>query len=232
VGHRDLGKLLTYQGAFDEAEMELGISGRQSQQIDNKQGLCVNESHSALRGLMMGDAKAALDAARRAWELAMQHAREQFPIERDFVRAGWLIGAALTALALDEDAQRGSILDEAEHHLAEALTRCRRINVVETEPEILLSRARWNRARGDNKEAVEHAQEALAIANRCEYRLNQADIHIFLARLALEAGDRQAAIHHAEIAQERAWCDGPPHSYRPDSEEADRRLLQAETLPR
>ena len=229
VAHQELGKVLVCQGTFDEAARELGMSSRYWQQVGDKQGLCLDESYSALNALMNRDAKVALDAARRAWELATQQAREQYPVERDFVRAGWVIGAALTALGLDEDAQRDTLLAEAEQHLAEALTRCRRINMVDHEPDILLSWARWNRARGNTKEAVEYAQEALAIADRCEYRLNQADIHNFLARLALDAGGRQAARHHAEIARERAWCDGPPHSYKPALEEAE--LLLAETPP-
>ena len=62
------------------------------------------------------------------------------------------------------------------------------------------------------------------IADRCEYRLKQADIHNFLARLALDAGDRAAARRHAEIAKERAWCDGPPHCYKPALDEAERLL--------
>ena len=67
----------------------------------------------------------------------------------------------------------------------------------------------------------ERLTEALAIADRCEYRLAQADIHNFLARLALDAGNRVAAREQAEIAKERAWCDGPPHCYKPALEEAE-----------
>ena len=72
------------------------------------------------------------------------------------------------------------------------------------------------------------ADEALAIADRCEYRLGQADIRNFLARLALDAGDRAAARREAEIAKERAWCDGPPHCYRPALDEAERMMGELE----
>ena len=64
------------------------------------------------------------------------------------------------------------------------------------------------------------------MADRCEYRLQQADIHNFLARLALDAGDRPAAGEHAIIGYERAWCDGPPHCYKPALEEATRLLAE------
>jgi hypothetical protein len=58
-----------------------------------------------------------------------------------------------------------------------------------------------------------------------------ADIHNFLARLALDGGDKAVARQHAEIARERAWCDGPPHCYKPAREEAERLLAEAERLP-
>ena len=29
------------------------------------------------------------------------------------------------------------------------------------------------------------------------------------------------ARHHAETAKERAWCDGPPHCYKPALDEAE-----------
>ena len=70
------------------------------------------------------------------------------------------------------------------------------------------------------------AEEALAIAERCEYRLVQAEIHNFLAGLALAENDRKTAQHHAAVAYERAWCDGPPHCYKPALEQAERMLKQ------
>ena len=121
----------------------------------------------------------------------------------------------------------GKDLNAAATHLTEALTRCRRINLVDLEPDILLAWARWHRACGNTQEAQAHAEEALAIADRCEYRLAQADIHNFLARLALDAGDREKAREQAEIAKERAWCDGPPHCYKPALDEAERMLAEA-----
>ncbi|MGH7450223.1 MAG: hypothetical protein ACRENG_02685, partial [bacterium] len=58
------------------------------------------------------------------------------------------------------------------------------------------------------------------------YRLKQAEIHNFLASLALAENDRKTAQHHAAIAYERAWCDGPPHCYKPALEQAERMLRQ------
>ncbi len=79
---------------------------------------------------------------------------------------------------------------------------------------------------GTRGEAQAHAEEALVIADRCEYRLKQAEIHNFLARVVLDAGDRATAREHAEIAKERAWCDGPPHCYKPALDEAEAMLKE------
>lgn len=122
--------------------------------------------------------------------------------ERDIIRAEWLLGGSLIAQAPAE----------AERHLAEALTRCRRINLIEYEPDILLALARLHRD-------PNYAYEALAIADRCEYRLVQADCHNVLARLVPEQ-----AQFHAQKAYDYAWCDGPPFCYKPALDEAQRLL--------
>jgi tetratricopeptide (TPR) repeat protein len=182
-----------------------------------QQGAGVAWAYRALGALLMGEAKTALEGSSRARELA-----DVYSFERDIIRAEWLLGAAHRA--------RGE-LAQAETHLAEALRRCRRINLIETEPNILLELARLRHAQG-RAEALSLAQEALDIADRCGYRLVQADCHNFLAELALalseveglEAGDTQKAQEHAEIARERAWCDGPPHRYEAAFQEAERLL--------
>jgi tetratricopeptide (TPR) repeat protein len=231
IGHQELGRLLAYRGAFDEAGRELDTSLASFGKLTHVQGQCVTWVFRAERALLMGDGKPALTAARRAKELADEVATTRYPIERDIIQAEWLLGAALVALASEEGEPRDEALAKAEAHLTEALTGCRRTNLVYYEPDILLAWARWHRARGNREQALRDAQEALAIADRCEYRLKQADIHNFLARLALDAGDKKGALHHTQIARERASCDGPPHCYQPALEEADRLLAEAERLP-
>ncbi|MBI4674672.1 MAG: hypothetical protein HY741_23760 [Chloroflexi bacterium] len=87
-------------------------------------------------------------------------------------------------------------------------------------------------------EALQFANEALSIADRCEYRLQQAEIHNFLAEwhwqraqwvkgevfLPLRGALQQKAREHAERAKERAWCDGPPYSYKVAYERAEELL--------
>jgi tetratricopeptide (TPR) repeat protein len=130
---------------------------------------------------------------------------------RSLVWVHWLLGAA--HLELQE-------LADAEAHLNKALKRCRHINLVELEPNILLSWARWHHLHRDREQALESADEALSIATRSEYRLKEAEVHNFLAHLELDAGEGAKAAEHARLAKERAWCDGPPLCYQPALDEA------------
>jgi len=229
VGHQELGRLLAYRGVFTESEQHLTTA----QEVFDGMGpqrtneVSVARAYRALRALLMGEAKAALAAARRARELADEVARTRYPYERDIIWAEWLLGAALVVLSVGGGEPKDEALAKAEAHLTKAIDRCRRINMVDLEPDILLAWARWHRAKGDGQQAQEHAEEALAIADRCEYRLVQADAHNLLARLALDAGEQPAARQHAEIARERALCDGPPHCYKPALDEAEGLLKAA-----
>lgn len=209
IAHRQLGQLLAYQGLFDQAGAEMELARASFEQLNAQQSEGIVWIYHALRALLMNTPDAALDAARRARELAdVRH------YERDIIQAEWLLGAALVAQAEGVEDMR-SPLAEAEAHLTEAITSCRKINLVELEPDILLTWAKWHRFSGNAAQARADANEALAIADRCEYRLKQADIHLFLARLAMDAGQREQARQHATTAHARAWCDGPPHCYKP-----------------
>ena len=222
VAHRILGQVLAYRGEFKKSEQELTIATDLHTEVRHQWGVGITWAYHALRALLMGDAKAALKAASKARELA-----DVERLEADIIRAEWLLGAAHCALGH---------MPEADTHLTEALTRCRRINMIYHEPDILLemARLRWAQAQGREvtsdestrlrEEALGLAREALGIADRCEYRLKQADIHNFLAQVALEKGDREEAQKQAEIAKERAWCDGLPHCYKPALEETERVL--------
>ncbi len=211
VGHYELGHLYTINGRFKEAEQQFSLAFETKS--SNKQGQGLIWSYRAFQALLTSDARAALEAAQHARTLA-----DEYHVERDIIQAEWLWGVALI--------EEGKDLRAAATHLSEVLTRCRSINLAEFEPDILLAWARWHRACSNALEAQAHAEEALAIADRCEYRLKQADIHNFLARLALDDGNRVVARQQAEIAKERAWCDGPPHCYKPALDEAERVLKE------
>ncbi len=219
-GHQELGRLLAYRGAFDEAAREFDTALKMFEKQNQTQSICVVWAYRAQRALLMGDARAAIGAAQQARMMADEIAKARYPYESDIIRAEWLWGAALV--------MEGKDLNAAATRLTETLTRCRRINLMDLEPDILLAWARWHRARNNAQEAQVHAEEALAIADRCEYRLKQADIHNFLAHLALDEGNHAAARQHAEIAKERAWCDGPPHCYKPALDEAVKLINETE----
>jgi len=229
--HQELARVLTYGGRFGEAEFELTASSDYWRSTEDAQGLCLDNAYRAKSALLRRDGLAALHAAREARASWEADAAEVYPVPRDLVSAEWLLGAAYVALAAEPAEQRQHHLAEAEKHLTEALTRCRRINLVEFEPSILLSWAKWHRLKDNAKEARAHAEEALGIADRCEYRLNQAEIHNFLAQLALDEGGSEKAAEEAKTAYERAWCDGPPYSYKPALDEAKAILDQLGAKP-
>jgi tetratricopeptide (TPR) repeat protein len=132
----------------------------------------------------------------------------------DIIQAESLLGAA--------HLMKGNFV-ESDKHLTEALTRDRKINLVELEPDVLLEFAKLGFKQNHKKEALKFAEEALQIADRCEYRLKQADIHNFLAEFYLDADDLERAREHGEIAKERAEC-----GYKPALEKADKLLNEIE----
>jgi tetratricopeptide (TPR) repeat protein len=202
IGHQELGRVLAYSAKFSESEKELADAMKgfvAAERIDLEvarewQGKVW--AYRALRALLMEDADKALKQALRARELA-----DVEKVERDIIRAEWLLGAAYLAKA---------DLQKAEVHLHEALARDRRINMVDLEPDILLSLAKLRFAQGQKEEAEKLAKEALEIAERCQYRLKQADIHNFLTEYYIDVKDMAKAKDHLQIAKERAACGYQP----------------------
>ena len=233
VHHPALGLVLVYRGRWAEAEEELQRSTAHWERTLNVQPLSVIEAYRALLALLRARAStgparaAALEAAREHAQRALKWAQEKAwrtrPVEHDFIRAYWLLGTAEGALGN---------LNEAERNLTEALRRCRAIDLIIMEADILLALAQVRAAQGQPEGALRLAEEARVIAERSEYRLQQADIHLFLARLAQEGHllprDRkagltpaQAARQHAEAAlQAAAGEDGPPYHYKVAYDEA------------
>jgi hypothetical protein len=226
VGCDELGRLLARQGAFEDARHEIFDAAEAFKQSGELAAGCTALIYLALVTMLMGDANEAREVAHRARTLADSVGRVFCPVERNIVQAEWLLGWSCVALAAEHPEDCQSHLLDAETHLTEALSRCCRSNMVDHEPDILLAWARWHRLKGNADEARTQAEEALYIADRCEYRLCQADMHNFLALLDLEAGNLSAAREHAETAKERAYCDGPPHYYKPAYDEAERLLAE------
>ena len=215
VEHQEYGRLLATTGNWDEAQSELDASSAYWEETKDYQGLCLDWAYRAQAALLQGEEAAALRAAQEALRLADEDAHTSYPVERDYVRAYWLLGWA--RLGLGE-------LPAAQGHLDESLRRCRAISLVELEPAILLAQARLAAAQSQLPLARTLVGEAQHIAVRAGYVLNLADIQNFLAQLALDAGQREEAGRLAQQAHDYAWCDGPPYAYQPALDEAERLL--------
>jgi tetratricopeptide (TPR) repeat protein len=224
IGHQELGRLLAYRGAWAEAEGELATALELFEKGNNIQGQVINWAYRSLAGLLRGragdaaGAVTALAAAVRSLELADENARTDYPVERDYVRAYWLLGSAHRV---------NGDLCASDTHLTDALTRCRTINMVDHEADILLDLARLRADQGQPaEEALTLAQEALTIADRCGYALQGADIHLFLAQHHIAQGDLAQARPHSQAAHRLATCDGGDHTYRVALDEATALLAQ------
>ncbi|MBN1454271.1 MAG: TIR domain-containing protein [Anaerolineales bacterium] len=232
VGHQDLGRVLSYRGAWQEAEQELdtGLILFEKQHAVQSEGIIW--SYHALRFQLMARAnsqssivnlKSSIECAQRALELANEQAKN-YPVPRDYVRAHWLLGAAY---------RMNNELTLAEENLSKAIIMCRQINMVDHEADILLDIAKLRYAQEKPDEAKTLAEEALLITERCGYVLQGADVHLFLAQLALAESREQGvenrdakekARKYARRALELATCDGPPYYYKVAYEEAERML--------
>ncbi len=208
VGHEELGRLLAYQGRFEESETELlkaqGVFDQYGHTETNL--VSVVRAYLSLLALFIDKPSVALEFAEKAFELAKKSQKAKCPYAgpQDIIRAEWILGASYLA---NED------LPNAEKHLHESLNRDRRINMVDLEPDILLELAKLRfkqKHKGHKEEALKLANEALQIADRCEYRLKQADIHNFMAEFYLGKKDYSTAKEHADIAEERAKCGYKP----------------------
>ena len=221
IGHRELGRLLACRGAYAESETELATALETFVKQAKVQGQGITWTYHALLERLQHrstahtanhDSQSAISPARRALELADEDARTTSPVERDYVTAHWALGASHRIAGQH---------DEAERYLSEALERCRRINLVETEADILIDLVRLRAATGAAGEAQRLAEEATVITERSGYVLQGADAHLELAKLALARADKKTAKEHAQKAKDLATCDGPPdYTYKAAYDEA------------
>jgi transcriptional regulator with XRE-family HTH domain len=221
--HQYFALLRSYQGFFEEASQRLQKALSLFKGIDAVAQEGAVWAYQSLCSLLAGKIPDALAAAKLARELA-----EVRHYERDIIRAEWLLGRTCTRLASIKDERAADQLQQAEWHLREALKRCRQIDMVDYEADLLLSWAHLHHARGEKRRARACAMEALAIANRSDFRVLRADVHNALALLELGDGNRRGAIHHAEAALLDAACDGHAYCYKIAQDEARHLLNQAQ----
>ncbi|UCE08325.1 MAG: hypothetical protein JSW07_10020, partial [bacterium] len=175
-----------------------------------------------------------LEQAHQALEFAEKDAKTFSPVPRDFIRAYWLLGESLVqyknqnakikksfeihfydehfqTITGTELVQPDNELETAARCLTEALRRCRKANLVDSESDILLAWARLERSRGSKGEMErlkEYLKEAKEIAERAGYRLKLADIHLFCGEVLLKKpGEKLLGItakEHLHLAKEYA----------------------------
>lgn len=238
IGHLELGRVLSYRGAWQEADHELS----KSQKVFDEMGTgqtnygSVNWAYRSLRCLLLSrtegrkNINVSIEFANQALKLAEEHSIRRSPYIRDYVRSYWLLGSAYRA---------NNELTLAEENLSKALNLCRQINMVDHEADILLDLARLSfayalrEAQGPAQdklfeEAKSLANEALVITERSGYVLQGADVNLFLAELTLTLDPspegRGKARGYAEEAKKLATCDGPPYYYKVAYHEAERLL--------
>jgi tetratricopeptide (TPR) repeat protein len=252
--YQGLGRLLAYRGLWHDADKALVKGLKLAENIHHIQTQGVITAYRSLRALLMARetenrkekteyCQRATESAQRALELADETAKPNsgfvYPV-RDYIRAYWLLGASYRASVVsicpsksirDYSTTELEILEKAEKHLSESLRRCRAINLVTEEADILLESSKLLHAQGEHEKALSYAQEALTITERSGYVLQGADVNLFLAELALEGiGEKmtsegvtseELAREYAEKALQLAHCDdGPPYHYKVAYEEA------------
>jgi len=196
---REGGLTLAARGLVDEADMSLQRALRIHSVQEARQSEGGSNASMAQLALWKADHAPAVQLANRAWELA--HVKR---VERDFIRAARLQGAA--ALGLNDLARA----DERLHH---ALTRARAVNHVEEELPSLIALAELRRRQDDSDAARELLDAVWESAERGPYPLLHADALNVLAQIERDAGNTVAAIEAATEAYRKAWCDGPPFAY-------------------
>jgi tetratricopeptide (TPR) repeat protein len=224
--HQYFALLRAYQGLFKESLQNISAALSLFKELGASAPEGAAWAYQALSLLLAGETHAAFTAAERARTLA-----DEQGYERDIIRAEWLVGLVLIRSASQETEQGSDMLQEAELQLSDALDRCRRIDMVDYEADLLLACARLHHAKGERQLAKEEASEALVIANRSDFRMLRADIYNVLAWLAWEDGDHTTATGFARSALQDALCDGPPYCYKPALEEAKHLLKMINELP-
>jgi tetratricopeptide (TPR) repeat protein len=213
-----LADLYTCMGEYSKAAFQLSRVAR-LQTLDANQRMKTLLS-SAFRLIAMRKFAEARTTVERANALRTKSG----VAEATLVSLDFIFGGTLVELQRESATRDDEMLKQAEAHLSEALTRCRRIQFVTREPEILNHWAKWASIQGKMPEARGYAAEALAIANRIERRLAEADVGVTLAQLEFAMGDRTIARSRAEFARERAFCDGPPYYNKKAYDEAEELL--------
>ena len=156
--------LLMFKGSFTESSFLYNeIIKNIHKKKNREQALSVALGYKArLLILMKGpdDAYKVASEAQKHWN---RNYEKSGPYERDHIRSEWMLGQALIYMSVNSPYKKEERLSEAEIHLKEAIIRCHNVNLVESEPGILLSMALWHYTQGEINLAENLAEDALYI---------------------------------------------------------------------
>ncbi|MDQ1354091.1 MAG: hypothetical protein QG657_4400, partial [Acidobacteriota bacterium] len=211
-------------------------------------------AQQGMENLVLKHSREALHQARQALTFSEETIKTQYPVPRDFVQAYWLLGEVLICYGMNRSAGAKNIdplefeilfydeyfqwvveteivttvkpLTAAGHCLHEAICRCRKANMVDIEPDILLALVRFDVAQ--NKPPDETLlKEAFEIALRSGYRRVLADLHLFCGQVLLQFKDMKSllgltAVEHLQKTKEYALdVSDISHLYSPVKTTAD-----------
>jgi hypothetical protein len=223
--HQYFALLRAYQGMFEASWQHLEQAFSLVQTQGNPTLASSLWAYQSLCKILAGELAQAFEASEQALQLA-----NVLHYERDIVRAEWLLGSTLTHLAMQKSEKSQEQLQSAHTFLTDAIERCRHIDMVDYEGDLLLAWARLYHARGDRQHAQIACADALAITNRSDFRPLRADILNCLAQLALEEGCQQIALDYARTAMQDAKCTGAPYYYKPAFDLAQSLLERASSI--
>jgi tetratricopeptide (TPR) repeat protein len=235
VGLSNLSSALVMSGSLCEAE----FSARRALVISREQHDRSNEAaHLDWLGLILaarGEKRESAIALDRSVAIALQSsAYEPYDDQamralwiRDFVSASGLAYKALEysqrqryergevqASRLQGEAALGlknfAMANERLHH---ALTRARKVNLVDEELPALVALSELRRRQGELGAARELLEDVWEAAERGPYPLFHADACCVLAEVERDEGNVEKAVEAARKAYRLAWCDGPPFAY-------------------
>lgn len=203
IVHQDLLLRLTYATDFDAAARNKRAALRYGRSNNRRHSIvranCARQSLLMCRYQRAQSGGVASFVPSRFATSARRHAElcaslsGRGTVQRNRVRASWLLGAASLALGRHDAARR---------ELQTALERCHRIALVEFEGDILISLARCELESGNLFVAARLANEARHLASVTKRKLQECDALVILLAVAVRDADEPAVARVATVAHE------------------------------
>jgi tetratricopeptide (TPR) repeat protein len=237
--HVNMATSLNTIGRLAEAAATFRRALIEARQRDDAFGEAVVLQEMSANELVIGNAKAAFVALRRAMTMfelisAPQSVgvacaflskcaldADDYQSAATFADQAWALAENLgvqrdfvrAALCQGEVAFHCGEVGRASERLHHALTRARGFNLVDFELPILVALAALDLSEGHPADAKSRLNEAWEEIERGPYPMVATDAYNLLTQVEVALGDSAAATDAAISAFKAAWCDGPPYSY-------------------